>query len=311
MRPTHGIRVGLAVAAATAALLLSGCTGSEAPSEPSASSAPTASPTPDAPRFALAELQAIRVPELCGHPAGVLVDGRLPGIPEAQGRVMLAPLLAEDVAAGAEESDGAVIGADAAGEPFLAATLYCDQGGVSWPNVVVVWDADRAPVATFHAEELTGGDREQIWSLSPADAGFHARWTAPAAEDAACCHQLSVEAEVAVDLAAGTAAAGEPVVHRGEEQVRAVAEAALAGEPVPDGIQIAAGLVDGLVGIRDKGWTYDLDGIACQDSSDMQRSLVCGIPVAKDGEELAFVVYPARGSGWNVYDIPSFELELY
>lgn len=307
--------VRLATVLATAAVL----TGALAACTPGAdggdgTATPTATPTVQAPALALSDLLAVDVPALCEHPAGTLVDGVLPGIPESEGRVMLGGTLAEDLLAGATASDEAVIGEDADGEAFLAAHVYCDRGGVRWPSRVVVWNAALEPVATFLPEELTGGDREWIAGVAAADDGIHVRWTAPGPNDPACCYQLSVEADIAVDTASGDLTPGEPVVHRGEEQLRAMAEAALAGEPEPDGIEIVEGLSEGVASVAEKGWEYDLDGITCRDNVNgdaLDRPIICGIPVTMDGEQLAFVIYPTLTGGWNEYALTSFDYELW
>lgn len=291
--------------ALVAAVTLTACTGGGTTDD-----AQTPTPTPG-PAFALSDLLTADVPSMCEHPAGALVDGALPGIAEMEGRVTLSPLLLEDLQAGAEESDLAVIGTDAEGEPFLAATLYCDRGGVSWPSQVVVWDAEMTPVTAFHPEELTGGDREQVAGISATETGFSARWTAPNEFDAACCHQLSAETDVEVSLADASVTPAEPVIHRGEEQVRAVAEAALAGTTV-DGIEVEEGLYEGIALVIEKGGEYDLDGITCRDTGDSEAStLICGIPVQMNGTELAFVIYPTLSAGWDQYALTHFDRELW
>ncbi|WP_460782516.1 hypothetical protein [Microbacterium tumbae] len=273
-----------------------------------ASSPPVETP---APSFDLADLLAVDVPSLCGHPAGKLVDGVLPGIAEFAGAAGLHGALLEDLHEGAETSDFAVVGADVDGLPFLAAVMSCDQGGVAWPNVVVVYDAELRPVAEFHPDELTGGDREQVAGLSATDAGFQARWTATNEYDAACCAQLSVQADITVSVVDAAVTAAEPVILRGEEQVRAVAEAALTGTTV-EGIEVEEGLYEGILGIQEKGGVYDLDGIVCRDTgSSTVGTLVCGIPVEWDGEDLAFVVHPALSGVWNDYALPQFDRELW
>lgn len=299
----------LASVALAAAVTLTACT-SDGTTGDAQTQPPTPTQTPE-PAFELSDLLTAEVPSMCEHPAGSLVDGMLPGIAELDGRVTLSPTLLQDIQSGAEESDLAVIGTDAEGEPFLAATLYCDRGGVSWPSQVIVWDADLTPVTAFHPEQLTGGDREQVAGITATGTGFSARWTAPNEFDAACCHQLSAESDVEVHVEAGEVDAADPVLLRGEEQVRAVFEAGSTGANA-EGVEASADLYAGVVGIAEKGGEYDLDGIACQDTESSPAStLVCAVPVTIGGEQRSFVVYPTLGGGWNEYEVSAFELELW
>ncbi|MGM7698650.1 hypothetical protein [Microbacterium sp. A84] len=286
----------------TAALTLTAC-GEE---EPAADPTPTAT---GAPAIALDTLLTIEVPALCEHPAGTLVDGMLPGISENDGRVMLGGSLVEEMQSGATESAFALTGTDAEGEQFLAASVYCDRGGVAWPNQVVVWDAELAPVGVFEPFVLTGGDREVIVELGSAENGFFARWTAPTLYDPSCCFQLSAESTVKVDVAGAELTLAAPVLQRGETQVRAVFEAALAGTTAPD-VTAADGLYEGITLIAERGGEYDFDGIACNDVEMGEITLACGIPVKINGEDRMFVVYPQM-KGWGAYDIPKYSLELW
>ena len=292
--PSLLVVIGLSVAA---------CSGTGA-AEPEAT--PSAEPGP-----VLADLLTAPVPSLCEHDEGTLEDGVLPGIDEVDGRVTLDPALVDELKDGAEESDKAIAAKDAAGDDYLAAVMYCDQGGVAWPSRVVVWNDELQPVAVFEPEESTGGDREHVSSIEATKTGFHARWTAPNKYDASCCHQLSVEADVAVDVAGSAVTPGDVTTHRGEEQLRAVTEAALSGEKA-DGIETADGLYDAIAMIRDKGGKYDLDGINCIDTDDVENATIaCGVPVTMDGQELAFVVRPTLNDSWNEYSLTYFDPEIW
>lgn len=297
----------LASVALAAAVTLTACTPDGTTGD---AQTPTPTQTPE-PAFVLSDLLTAEVPSMCEHPACSLVDGVLPGIAELGGRVTLSPTLLQDIQSGADESDHAVIGTDAEGESFLAATLYCDRGGVSWPSQVLVWDADLTPVTAFHPEQLTGGDREQVAGITATDTGFSARWTAPNEFDAACCHQLSAESDVEVHVEAREMDVADPVLLRGEEQVRAVFQAGSTGATA-DGVEASADLYAGIGGIAEKGGEYDLDGIGCQDTeSSPAGTLVCAVPVTIGGEQRSFIVYPTLGGGWNEYEVSAFELELW
>lgn len=71
-------------------------------------------------------------------------------------------------------------------------------------------------------------------------------------------------------------------------------------------------LYEGIELIASKGGEYELDAIACKDSEHAGLgTIVCGVPVAFNGEEKTFVVYPGLVGGWNDYEITAFEYELW
>lgn len=71
------------------------------------------------------------VPSACEHPAGRLVNGELPGIPANRGLVQLD---------GVGTVEGVVTEPTTmAGEAGVLAVLNCSQGGVSWPQVLVLY----------------------------------------------------------------------------------------------------------------------------------------------------------------------------
>lgn len=75
-----------------------------------------------------AKLRNARVPSLCGHPAGRLRNGTLPGIAPGRGEVTYVKAAFGEIDARA--------GRDA------AAVVRCNKGGVGWPDQVVVYTAD-------------------------------------------------------------------------------------------------------------------------------------------------------------------------
>lgn len=122
--------------AALVATLAAGCstTHSASPSGPATVQLAPSSP-PESPSASLsaADLQSAPVPSACGHPAGDLVYGKLPLIPDNEGFVSLA-----------QEPDQL-------GEPFhveaslrgegsqILAVLDCSVGGVGWPQILVLY----------------------------------------------------------------------------------------------------------------------------------------------------------------------------
>lgn len=73
------------------------------------------------------------VPSLCGHPAGTLVDGSLPGIPADQGYVNLL--------AKSEGMRSALVFGDLTGDGAIdaVAVFGCSRGGVNWPHQIVLY----------------------------------------------------------------------------------------------------------------------------------------------------------------------------
>jgi hypothetical protein len=131
-----------AILGATGALFLSGDhsppTSAVTSSSPSASPSPAASPSPSPALPALDE-QALRsapVPALCGHPAGTLVDGHLPGTPPGEGGVEL-----RETAFGDLDGDGVAEG---------VAVIACAQGN-SVVRTVHVYKSPLAYVARVDA----------------------------------------------------------------------------------------------------------------------------------------------------------------
>jgi len=80
------------------------------------------------------DLLSAPVPASCQHKAGILRNGRLPGIPAGRGEMGLAWKL---LAAAGRQGNLLVLGdltGDGVGD--AAAVLYCNAGGVSWPEMV-------------------------------------------------------------------------------------------------------------------------------------------------------------------------------
>src|ERR1044072_985372 len=104
------------------------------------------------PAAAATPLDNAVVPSLCEHPAGRLVNGALPGIPENMGSVTLQPetVITGRIRGGAGQERAAVVG--------------CNQGGVGWPENVLLYDdaADPALLATIELYDVTRGGRESV-----------------------------------------------------------------------------------------------------------------------------------------------------
>ena len=117
------------------------------------------------------------VPSLCEHPAGYLVNGELPGIEPHSGGVWLAE---EKLIALGEVTP------DSPGD--AAAVVRCNQGGVGWPDNVIVYDPALEVVGTFRLMNITKGGRESVEKIDIRDGQVHVRVTNIAGtDDPACC----------------------------------------------------------------------------------------------------------------------------
>ena len=112
----------------------------------------TASPTTEAP-LTEAVLRSAMVPSVCSHPAGTLRDGRLPGIPEGEGEVVL-----DDVALGDLDGDGV---------DEAAVVLGCSTGN-SVATEVLVYESGPRLLGRVPVEEgLDSEVRAHQLDLSP------------------------------------------------------------------------------------------------------------------------------------------------
>src|SRR4029079_8962321 len=111
------------------------------------------------PASTLEMLPSSLVPSLCGHPAGRLVTGTMPGIEPTSGGVWMDGRL--PVAIGDVSGDGI---------PEAAVVVACNQGGVSWPDHIVVYTAGNVLVGAIDLATLTeGAARGTVSSLTYVD----------------------------------------------------------------------------------------------------------------------------------------------
>lgn len=136
---------------------------------PAVSSEPL--PKPDL--SAVERLKSVRVPSLCGHAEGTLRDGKLPDIPESQGFVSLAaasaPKQAKDlIATGDVTGDG---------KAEMAAVFQCSQGGVGWPDNVVLYDDGLGVLGQVDLGKLSASsEKASVQRLEVSGGHFQVRW---------------------------------------------------------------------------------------------------------------------------------------
>lgn len=144
--------------------------------------------------FALRDLLSARVPSACEHPPGRLVDGSLPGIPELKGSVTLGwqPGVrgrARTVAIGDFTGDGAT---DA------VALLYCNAGGVGWPNVLALYSAGPQLIGGIALSDLDVPDARMsntyVYRMWVEDGGFVVRFATQQSGDVLASASIDIEA---------------------------------------------------------------------------------------------------------------------
>jgi hypothetical protein len=99
--------------------------------------------------FDVASLKSAWVPGLCQHPAGNLVDGKLPGIEPNMGEVSLA--ITDRVSGGKTLVTGDVTGD---GAPDAVVEGDCYRGGIGWPPSIHVYSAGPKHVAWIDLPNL-------------------------------------------------------------------------------------------------------------------------------------------------------------
>ncbi len=135
---------------------------------------PAAAPdAPPAPTVDLDALATAPVPSLCEHPEGTLVDGALPGIPPENGFVALRATVEP------EASTDLVATTDLTGDgrPETAAVFACSQGGVNWPNVIVVYDPELRVLGAIDLGDLGESEHAEVESVRGAGAVVTVRWS--------------------------------------------------------------------------------------------------------------------------------------
>jgi hypothetical protein len=127
------------------------------------------------------------VPSLCEHPEGVLVDGSLPGIDVSAGGVWMTDM----VALGDVNDDG---------RQDAAVVFDCSQGGVAWPQHIVLYGEGPRVVGQIDLGLAAGdGQRAVVKSITYVDGGFNVEWTATREGDVAAGPTLDISARVTAD----------------------------------------------------------------------------------------------------------------
>lgn len=141
------------------------------------------------------QLLSIPVPELCGHDAGMLVNGTMPLLNPIDGYVSVAPSYVDRTsdqlltAVGDLTGDGVADG---------AVVTECTAGGVGWPATIQLYTEGPTLLGGVDLSDVTGG-REIVKSLSIADGVVRAQWMTNSETDGACCPSVPVDADLRWD----------------------------------------------------------------------------------------------------------------
>lgn len=153
---------------------------------PTTTAPPTTAPPASAPTWD--EIKGAEIPSLCGHPPTTLVEGRHTGIAENMGIFELLQQLPN----GGPALVPGVPSPDAG--PLTAVVADCNQGGVAWPHLLVLFAAGGEYYAStdlFEADwasvGLYGPGRSGITEMSIDGEGLILLVAAERQGDASCC----------------------------------------------------------------------------------------------------------------------------
>lgn len=126
-----------------------------------------------------ADLLSAPVPASCQHKAGTLVNGKLPGIAPHDGEMELAWMGGSTAA----QRDLLVLEdltRDGVGD--AAAVLYCNAGGVSWPEMVSFYTHGPTLLGTVFLDEVNlpgrqPGENDHVHRLRYHNGAVEAEWT--------------------------------------------------------------------------------------------------------------------------------------
>jgi pimeloyl-ACP methyl ester carboxylesterase len=131
------------------------------------------------------------VPAACGHSAGTLRHGSLPGIPANEGVMQLAWL------SDPKEASSLFVAGDLTGDsvPDAAAVLDCDAGGVPWPNLIAFYGRGPKLLGSVDLGEVGapgygGGENTVFNRLRYASGGVVAEWSTQQEGDPAATASL-------------------------------------------------------------------------------------------------------------------------
>lgn len=145
------------------------------------------------------EVQSLPVPELCGHPAGNLVNGKLPNVDPTQGYVALAasldPNRTGDYIAYGDITHDSV--------PDTVVVLQCTDSSNVVQQIVAAYDSQGTALGVIALDQITKQPRNDIYSVKVAGEQGEIRWRTTRPTDSACCPTVDAYATFTWDQTAG------------------------------------------------------------------------------------------------------------
>ncbi|HEX3828823.1 MAG TPA: hypothetical protein VHV82_16290 [Sporichthyaceae bacterium] len=150
------------------------------------------------------EVQSLPVPALCGHPAGKLVGGYLPGIDPTEGYVALAASLDPS-----RTKDYIVYGdINNDGVPDTVVVLKCADANGPGADVVAAYDSQGSALGVISLDQITKQPRNEIYKVNVVKEEGRIEWRTTRPTDAACCPTVDAYATFNYDPTTGGLKAG-------------------------------------------------------------------------------------------------------
>ena len=138
----------------------------------------------------LEELETLPVPSMCGHPAGTLVGGRLPGIAPGAGEVVLAAINNPDRA-----KSLAVFGdLTADGVPDTVVVVNCSDAQGQGPDSVLVYDSQATLLGGIGLDRVTNRRDNDVYRVKIANGKARVDWRTTRDGDSICCPTVDATA---------------------------------------------------------------------------------------------------------------------
>lgn len=255
------------------------------------------------------DLLTATLPSVCVHPAGTMVDGSLPDIPEGHGGAGL-HITPDDLAELKPENTGTELAFGDRAELAVVAVVGCNAGGVPWPNYIVAWDESLEVVGSVDLGSIGVAGRAVAQQVRVDGDTVLVRWITTGPGDGGCCATVSAEAEFTVDE-------GEElrmnhlVEKRGEAQTQAFLDAAWHGRTI-DADEADEDVAIQLTRLIELGREYDPDSVSCPggqlaggevDGREMPLIGEVGCWVELDTGELLGIGLTV--AGWDSYRVES------
>jgi hypothetical protein len=143
----------------------------------------------------LEELETLSVPSMCGHPAGKLVGGRLPGIAPGAGEVVLAainhPERAKQLAVfGDLTSDGV---------RDTVVVVNCSDAQGQGPDSVLVYDSQANLLGGIGLDRVTNRRDNDVYRVVISKQKARVEWRTTREGDAVCCPTVDAAAVFSYD----------------------------------------------------------------------------------------------------------------